>query len=558
MPTYIDTASTLNAPFGQCVNNRVIDVCSNGVIWAVFPPNTSGGSPLELWRSSDGGVTFVQDSAHPDALNARNVYSFFIDEDDYAHLVVYHSGGELRYRRGTPNAGRTSWTWSASLSISSLSIQECDIIAFRKGTGWVAHIVYSYYDSGTSNYNSVLVPFTISSSGVFALTGAIGLDSVNDNPSINFQHSGNGKSVGATNPPIFVAWRKYSPSVVEMAKFEYQSGTDKWAKVGATVGLENAGVTNFLIDSIYYDGILYVAYNISGNYVRLARRNIGASTTSLGSSPSLGSNDLRSVSITYDGSGNIRVLAVDNPNNDCYMNTYNIAGNSWGSWTLVDADNHGMYSARFQRGNASSFIPFVRGEGPTTDQDLYFDKILLNATPNVPTALTVTSDVLDTTPTFSADISDPDTSQQIKGRFQIYQSDGTTLVGSVDSALRTGAGSVTAEYASALPVGTYKVQVATVDDAGAISAYTAQVMFNVKTQVTDDLILRWDVDELILDSLELKWNVVVSNQKDFNLSWNVRTQVQANDLTLRWSKYTPWVNVDPDPQSPVTWEEVLA
>ena len=38
--------------------------------------------------------------------------SFFIDLDDYAHLVYKDRfDGYIYYRRGTPNAGRTAWTW---------------------------------------------------------------------------------------------------------------------------------------------------------------------------------------------------------------------------------------------------------------------------------------------------------------------------------------------------------------------------------------------------------------------------------------------------------------
>lgn len=186
---------------------------------------------------------------------------------------------------------------------------------------------------------------------------------------------------------------------------------------------------------------------------------------------------------------------------------------------------------------------------------LYGDNTSFNSTPNVPTNLSRQAPNTDTTPVFQADISDPDTSQQIKARFQIYQNDGVTLIGSVDSAFNTGAGTVTAEYASALAVGTYKVQVATVDDLGVISAYTSQVTFTVTQTVTKDETLKWNVAALLTKDETLLWGVLVNNQKDVSLVWGVRVNVPPKDLTLLWDVEPAWVDVPYETLAP-TWQDV--
>ncbi|MEX2398806.1 MAG: glycine-rich domain-containing protein [Candidatus Saccharimonadales bacterium] len=103
---------------------------------------------------------------------------------------------------------------------------------------------------------------------------------------------------------------------------------------------------------------------------------------------------------------------------------------------------------------------------------------IANIAPDVPTTLQVTSQNIDTTPSFSCDVSDPNTGDDVKARFEVSTSAGST-VGTVDSAFVTTSGTVTAEYTTALDVGEYRVRVKAIDEHGEESAYTNYVDFSI-------------------------------------------------------------------------------
>lgn len=181
---------------------------------------------------------------------------------------------------------------------------------------------------------------------------------------------------------------------------------------------------------------------------------------------------------------------------------------------------------------------------------------VVNVAPNTPTAVgrDAGNANTDTTPLLTANITDPDVGQQIKARFEIYQSDGVTLVGTVDSAFRTGDGVVTVEYSTALAVGSYKVRAQTVDDLTLSSAFSALVDFQVTSLVTKDSILKWNVYQSVPKDLVLLWNVQQNNTKDFILLWNVLLPASVNK-TFLWDIYPVWTEVPYEAAAP-TWEEV--
>lgn len=85
--------------------------CSNGVIWILAAPenySTVGGQTPTTYYSTDGGVNWNTGSTAPFFMLGPRV-----DSNDVVHL-----GSGNSYMRGTPNAGRTSYTWtSASVTI---------------------------------------------------------------------------------------------------------------------------------------------------------------------------------------------------------------------------------------------------------------------------------------------------------------------------------------------------------------------------------------------------------------------------------------------------------
>ncbi len=139
-----------NASATAFSSQRRVDRCQNGVLWAMYwDGGSSTSSSWDFYYSTDNGTTWVLGGTFGFFGTAQNYFpngSFFIDKEDYAHVTYKdRDNGYIYYRRGTPNAGRTSYTWSAALGVyKSYHMNYPDIVAHKQGTGWKAHIVASY------------------------------------------------------------------------------------------------------------------------------------------------------------------------------------------------------------------------------------------------------------------------------------------------------------------------------------------------------------------------------------------------------------------------------
>lgn len=185
------------------------------------------------------------------------------------------------------------------------------------------------------------------------------------------------------------------------------------------------------------------------------------------------------------------------------------------------------------------------------------DTFTVNAPPAVPANLVRTGSVTDATPNFSADLTGYAGIQvQTKVRFELYQNDGVTLIGAIDSSYITGAGTVSAEYGTTLALGTYKVRAQAIETGGQSSAWTSLVTFQVNVGVTKDLGLVWNVASptvAVFKDLNLKWNVVELKAKQLTLLWTVYAAV-TKDLTLNWNVATAWGEVSETENT--IWTEV--
>lgn len=205
-----------------------------------------------------------------------------------------------------------------------------------------------------------------------------------------------------------------------------------------------------------------------------------------------------------------------------------------GAWTQADIDVLSWFAN----------LPSWHSTAQITIYEAYIDVIY---TPAPPSNLQRTSLSTVTTPSFSADLLES-SGNQVKARYELYQNDGVTLIGTIDSAYITSNGTVSATYGSALPVGNYKVRAQTIDSSGYASAWTALTSFQINTAVTKDQTFLWDVatptTPVSKDSTYL-WNVDELKAKQFGLVWTVYSQA-LKDLTLLWNVNTPWVKVIDD------------
>jgi hypothetical protein len=222
-----------------------LDRCQNGVRWMMYWDGTSTTSTSMRFRYSSDGTTWNDPGTSSffgfagTATSYTPNGSFFIDLDDYAHVVYRdRSNSFIYYRRGTPNAGRTAWTWSAATLVSNLSttIDYPDIVAHREGTGWKAHIVFSRPDGSAFDDRMLYCQVTITSGGSISAASVEsrgGDYQVNAHkfPSIDFNHTGDGKTVAGGTPHLYVAWSVGATGAgkgIRFRKASYSGGVWTW------------------------------------------------------------------------------------------------------------------------------------------------------------------------------------------------------------------------------------------------------------------------------------------------------------------------------------------
>lgn len=176
--------------------------------------------------------------------------------------------------------------------------------------------------------------------------------------------------------------------------------------------------------------------------------------------------------------------------------------------------------------------------------DLWVD-VLVNDPPNTPTAPVQTSNPTVTTPTLGATVSSPD-NRTVKARFELYQSDGTTLITTMDSGLVASGAQATATYGTPLALGQYKFRVKAIDSLGLESGWTSLIDFQILTAVSKDRTYLWNTLQLSGNKdLTALWNVIANNAKLFGFVWNVLVN-SSKDLSFKWNLQTPWNEVNPD------------
>lgn len=551
-------------------NQKHLMATSTGVLWAVRADDTAHGYP---YYSTDNGVTWTYEGQDIAGWLNGSI-ACYVDSGGTERIVaVWKQSGTGGSRTdlhiyvmvGAFNSGRTAITWGSALELyaGQTLMNVPDVVAHAEGTGGKAHVVYSYADFSTlsqANYN----PVTINSSGV-PTVGA--LTQLGGNYLGNLPHSYPSIDYDPVTKHLYCAWsagKTGSGFGIRFKKATYSAGTWTWGterELSSTVIVDTNDNQSGIV--CRWDGLRPVV----GMAQSTGARNVWESTDDFATVVTA----LISSSVGTDfGIG----MIIDTVTRDIYFLQSNYAsgiGYDYVSYiryirasTSVQAVKQLGYGPTLNTSTthgangifSGSTLRWVYTVGNNSPFAVMYDQIVLNVAPNTPTNLQRTGANTDTTPNFSADISDPNTTQQIKGRFQIYQSDGVTLIGTVDSAFRTGAGNVTAEYTSALAVGTYKVKVATVDDLGLISAYTSLVTFTVTTDIAKDSIELWNVRQNVsVDSTEL-WNVALNGVKDIGFRWDTRVNVTPLALTLLWAVYNPWIKVEADPETPPLWTEV--
>ena len=205
---------------------------SNGKLWLTHwaLSGISSGTGTIAFQRNDflgdspwSGIMFKANV--PVGINQSRDWAMFIDQDDYMHIVfrMITDSYKMYYTRGTPNADRTDYTFSSVVQVATNSADNSDaakfempnLVVHREGTGWRLHIVTSHRDSGGQRV--MYKNWSISSAGTpssnmttVGAWSAINTNTPSNNwatyPSIDFHHTGDGKTILDGTPHVYVSW----------------------------------------------------------------------------------------------------------------------------------------------------------------------------------------------------------------------------------------------------------------------------------------------------------------------------------------------------------------
>lgn len=475
----------------------------NGNLWMLRHDNTNGPNGTHFHLSTDGGASWSQVNSVNYSGSAgggtRNYGLLFIDSDDYAHVVIGDlnvAGGTYLYFQGTPNAGRTSYTWTSAFSFTS-SQDPKGMVAHPEGTGRKVHLICP----GTAS--AVYKRLNVTSGGVASVdvTTTIGSGygtTYQTLVSIDFHHNGDGRTILGGTPHLFAAWTTGATGAgkgIRFKKATYSAGAWTWGterEIATDVGTLSAPSVYSL--GCRFDGSrVYIGGEFtappedpSTYYYRLYERDVADTTTTLkASDDNTGqSNSLRGNGLTVRTNGDVYFIGVGHSSSGNLLRyrKYDRAANTLGAVTTIDditGDTYGHACAKAVADNNSTIHIgwLTTTNGSSAPWDVRYQSLVFNQAPNAPT-LTAPADGASIdrgiANNFTWTFSDNDagnTQSAFDLRYKIT-TDGTwtTVSQTTSTASWTAA-------ANTFAAGNYEWQVRTTDNGGAVGPYTASRFF---------------------------------------------------------------------------------
>jgi hypothetical protein len=406
-PTTIRSDST-NIPTTATgyFNQRKIDRCQNGVLWSAYDyaGTAVANGAAQLRYSLDNGATwvdagFVMNASGGTAQTYVRNCSIFIDLDDYMHVAFKDNfDGLVYYVRGTPNAGRTSYTFSAAQRCTSNSgsgFNYPDLVAHREGTGWTVHILMGFSDTTPGN-GTYCTRFTITSGGTITRTNdADTLNSpsypgyainVNTYPSIDFNHTGDGKTVAGGTPHLYAGWsagRTGAGYGIRFKKATYSGGAWTWGTEREIDNTRQWGGDGGSWGVCVFDGtrVTIATETNSGGwntviYERDAADTATTTRTLVSSDSSTINGGLYNGSATYDSSGNIYLIGGDWDGTKLRVRVFNRGSLTLGSPIYVGSITGAGNYPTFKRGNSFGRAEWLWTAGNNSPYAVKYDNIV--------------------------------------------------------------------------------------------------------------------------------------------------------------------------------------
>ena len=358
---------------------------SNGQMWAT---DKSISGTIRFYYSNDTGATWAQDTgATISDINATGYWSITSDSDDNVFILYARSGtyNDQYAKHGTVSGNVL--TWSGTGYVFGIDGNLCkiqDIVAFKIGTdSYVAGIYQLSYQS--QNHWRVVKWNGTSWSAVS--NGNVDVTANVAQMSLDFHHTGDGKTVKDSTPHLYVGYWDYDNRDYYFIKINYSAGPT-WSGPTARRLIYNA-TSGGARGQLRFDGTRSVMafLTVDTQNIRVWERD-AADTTSTDITPT-------SLNLDTGGAATDRLSIVPEKNTqdvyflgirdtDNYL-SYAVYDRSAGTWdadmTLIEATTPGKVEwFENERGGRTGWLTAFWQPGTSIE-----DIVATNAAPNAPT-----------------------------------------------------------------------------------------------------------------------------------------------------------------------------
>lgn len=368
-----------------------LDVDPSGTLWAAIV----GDGRVTYFRSSNGGSSWAPGAGSDLSLGAGQdtaVPSFFIDADGYAHTAFVRweaSPQVVVYARGTPVTGG-GWSWKQQVisPASGRTGVDADIVVFRNGTGWVAWVSYDLSAAGGAKVAKV----DISASGALSVGATTHGPTLNDSDyqfgSLEFKHTGDGKTPAAAPDIYFTVASAVGTDAIRAHRSAYSGGVWTWqTPVTITASVE---VANTCLCTVYDGTRLMVAWAATaGTTINVSEWDTVTTVTARNPPAMPGSTGvILGVSMAVDpATGDIYLAAYGATTGNITYCKFVRATTTWGSWTTVVTrsaypDDGDVQLVRHPQRDSIDLL-YSTGNGPYTVFSAHVAD--LTRSPNAPT-----------------------------------------------------------------------------------------------------------------------------------------------------------------------------
>jgi hypothetical protein len=315
-----------------------LDIAPDGTLWALIV--TQGGpGKAKFFKSTNGGATWSYVASDIGLEQSSAVPSFYIDQDGYAHVswVKWAANPQVvRYARGTPVTGG-GWVWTY-LTISPASGRtgvDSDVVAFRSGSGWRVWVAYGLGSAGGDK----VAQLNVTASGALSVTatqhgpptGAVNYQF----GSLEFNHTGDGKTPAASPHVYLVTATQGSASLLRANRAVYSAGNWTW---DSPVTIDASAQVDQTTMTTAWDGTRMMVAWSEGTSTILCSEWDGVTTVTARNPPAApgGTGTVLGLSLSVDPvTSDVYLAYYDATDGDVRWSKFTRASTTWSAWAVA-------------------------------------------------------------------------------------------------------------------------------------------------------------------------------------------------------------------------------